>query len=180
MTNYYNILEIPQTATITEIKSAFRKLSFRFHPDLNDDINAEENFKKVNEAYQILSDAMLRAIYDEKIKAHPFNASGRPVYSSFIKRKNPFKFYKNLIAIFTFIIIISLFAGISSSISSVREINEMKSNLSKRAGEYYKNNPNVKEKEVDLIIQRTNYIVELFRNMPEKKSLQSVNAIQKN
>lgn len=63
--DYYEILEIHKSASGEEIKKAYRKMALKYHPDRNpDDKDAEENFKKVNEAYQVLSDAEKRQIYD--------------------------------------------------------------------------------------------------------------------
>ncbi|KIM10294.1 MAG: molecular chaperone DnaJ [Sulfuricurvum sp. PC08-66] len=63
--SYYEILEISKTADGTEIKQAYRKMAKKWHPDKNPgDKQAEENFKFVNEAYQVLSDDKQRQIYD--------------------------------------------------------------------------------------------------------------------
>ena len=63
--DYYEILEVNRTASGEEIKKAYRKMALKYHPDRNpDNENAEEMFKKVNEAYQILSDKEKRQIYD--------------------------------------------------------------------------------------------------------------------
>ena len=63
--DYYEILEIERTATQEEIKRAYRKMALKYHPDRNpDDKEAEEKFKLVNEAYQVLSDEQKRAVYD--------------------------------------------------------------------------------------------------------------------
>jgi len=62
--DYYEILGITRNATDEEIKRAFRKLAFKYHPDHNDEAGAEERFKEVNEAYQALSDPDKRAAYD--------------------------------------------------------------------------------------------------------------------
>ena len=63
--DYYEILEIERTASGEEVKKAYRKMALKYHPDRNpDDKNAEERFKKVNEAYEILSDKEKRQIYD--------------------------------------------------------------------------------------------------------------------
>lgn len=62
---YYEILEITKTADATEIKKAYRKLALQYHPDRNQgDKEAEEKFKAINEAYQVLSDEQKRATYD--------------------------------------------------------------------------------------------------------------------
>src|SRR2546423_2096356 len=63
--DYYEILGLSRTATDAEIKSAYRKLAVRFHPDKNPgDTEAEEKFKEAAEAYSVLSDAEQRARYD--------------------------------------------------------------------------------------------------------------------
>ncbi len=63
--DYYEILGVPRTATEEEIKKAYRKLARKHHPDVNpEDKNAEEKFKKINEAYEVLSDAEKRKKYD--------------------------------------------------------------------------------------------------------------------
>lgn len=68
--NYYEILEITQTCSQEEIKKAFRKKAMQYHPDRNpDNPEAEEIFKKINEAYEVLSDEQKRSIYDRYGKA---------------------------------------------------------------------------------------------------------------
>lgn len=65
MENYYEILGVPKTAGEPEIKKAYRKLAMEFHPDRNQgDKAAEEKFKKINEAYAVLSDEPKRKQYD--------------------------------------------------------------------------------------------------------------------
>ena len=65
MEDYYSILGLQKNASKDEIKKAFRKLSRKFHPDLNpDDKKAEEQFKKINEAYSVLSNDETRNQYD--------------------------------------------------------------------------------------------------------------------
>src|SRR6185295_13809527 len=62
----YIILEIGRTASEHDIKKAFRKLARRFHPDINPgDRSAEERFKRISEAYEILSDPLKRRFYDD-------------------------------------------------------------------------------------------------------------------
>ena len=63
--DYYNTLGISKTATEGEIKTAYRKLARRYHPDVNKDPKAEDKFKEVYEAYQVLSDPEKRKKYDQ-------------------------------------------------------------------------------------------------------------------
>jgi curved DNA-binding protein len=64
--DYYQILGVPRNASASEIKGAYRKLAMQYHPDRNPgDKQAEERFKEMNEAYQVLSDQQKRARYDQ-------------------------------------------------------------------------------------------------------------------
>src|SRR5438067_13068296 len=63
--DYYEVLGVDRNATDEEVKRAYRKLAVKFHPDKNpDDPRAEEKFKELGEAYDVLMDADKRAAYD--------------------------------------------------------------------------------------------------------------------
>ena len=63
--DYYEILGVNKNSDKAEMKRAYRKLAMQYHPDQNpDDKEAEEKFKEINEAYQVLSDPDKRAHYD--------------------------------------------------------------------------------------------------------------------
>ena len=62
--DYYEVLGVSRNASDEEIKRAFRKLAFQYHPDHNRNPGAEDKFKEINEAYQVLSDQEKRSSYD--------------------------------------------------------------------------------------------------------------------
>ena len=64
--DYYKVLDVPRNATEAEIKKAYRRLAMKYHPDRNpNDREAEERFKEAKEAYEVLSEANKRAVYDQ-------------------------------------------------------------------------------------------------------------------
>lgn len=63
--DYYDILGVSRNASQSEIKKAFKKMAQEYHPDQSDDPDAEEKFKKISEAYEVLSDEELRKRYDK-------------------------------------------------------------------------------------------------------------------
>src|SRR3990172_1684023 len=60
----YEVLGVPPNASDEEVKKAFRRLALEYHPDRNNRGDAEERFKEINEAYQILSNPQKRSAYD--------------------------------------------------------------------------------------------------------------------
>ena len=67
--DYYQILGVSKSASTDEIKRAYRKLAHQYHPDKNYDQSDGEKFKKINEAYKVLSDPHKRQSYDQFGKA---------------------------------------------------------------------------------------------------------------
>ncbi len=65
--DYYNLLELPATATQGEIKRSYRRLARRYHPDLNPE-SLDRHIKLLNQAYQVLNNPVTRAAYDEQCR----------------------------------------------------------------------------------------------------------------
>jgi molecular chaperone DnaJ len=78
--DYYELLGVPRKASAKDIRTAFRKLARKYHPDLNPgDKSSEEKFKQLQEAYDVLSDAKKRQMYDEHgFYSENFNPGGPP------------------------------------------------------------------------------------------------------
>ena len=78
--DYYEILGLSKNATEQEIKKAYRTLAKKYHPDMNKEANAEEKFKEVQEAYEVLSDEQKRSNYDQfghaGVDGNAFGGSG--------------------------------------------------------------------------------------------------------
>src|SRR6266481_9976485 len=63
--DYYELLSVKKSASVDDIRKAFRKLARKYHPDVNPDKAAEEKFKAISEANDVLSDPKKRKIYDQ-------------------------------------------------------------------------------------------------------------------
>ncbi|XP_051923837.1 dnaJ homolog subfamily B member 5 [Hippocampus zosterae] len=107
--DYYKILGIPKGSSEEDIKKAYRRMALRFHPDKNTEANAEEKFKEIAEAYEVLSHPKKRLVYDqlgeEGFKTGSSSSSGAPgtsthhytfhgdphaTFASFFGGSNPF------------------------------------------------------------------------------------------
>ena len=63
--DYYKILGVNKNATAAQIKKEYRKMARKYHPDVNKDADAEQKFKEVGEAYEVLKDPEKRKAYDQ-------------------------------------------------------------------------------------------------------------------
>lgn len=63
--DFYKVLGVSPESNEDEIKKAYRKLALKFHPDKNSDADAEDRFKEIAEAYEILTDPKKRSVYDQ-------------------------------------------------------------------------------------------------------------------
>jgi len=97
MKDYYQILGVSQSATIAEIKRAFRRLAIAYHPDRNPSKEAESFIKDVIEAYEILEDPIQRALYDSLISGPvPLDPKiSRPHRDPHYRRQPPNPNYKS-------------------------------------------------------------------------------------
>ncbi|HPS41996.1 MAG TPA: molecular chaperone DnaJ [Anaerolineaceae bacterium] len=80
--DYYEVLGVNRNASAEELKSAFRSLARKYHPDMNKEADAEEKFKEINEAYAVLSDEDKRRAYDQFGFSGVNNTGGVPDWTS--------------------------------------------------------------------------------------------------
>nr|XP_061804008.1 dnaJ homolog subfamily B member 5-like isoform X9 [Nerophis lumbriciformis] len=109
--DYYKTLGIPKGSNEEEIKKAYRRMALRFHPDKNTEANAEEKFKEIAEAYEVLGDPKKRLVYDQlgeegvrgpdKLHCAPgtsthhytFHGDPHATFASFFGGSNPFDMF---------------------------------------------------------------------------------------
>ena len=93
--DYYELLGVPREASKDDIKKAYRGLAMKYHPDRNQEKDAEEKFKDVGQAYSVLSDPQKRAQYDR----WGHQAPGTPNFGGFSPGMNgfdPFELFRNV------------------------------------------------------------------------------------
>jgi len=109
--NYYQLLGLDQAASEDDIKKAYRRLALKYHPDKNQDPGAEEMFKNISEAYEVLSDKDKKRVYDSygvdglKNNHHRhqrFNHGSNNFYhnSNFFHPRDPFDLFKSFFGSF--------------------------------------------------------------------------------
>ncbi|KAL5075802.1 hypothetical protein RYX36_014786 [Vicia faba] len=91
-TDYYTVLGVSRNSTKSEIKTAYRKLARNYHPDVNKEPGAEDKFKEISNAYEVLSDDEKRSIYDKYGEAG-LKGSGMGGMGDF---SNPFDLFETL------------------------------------------------------------------------------------
>lgn len=98
--DYYKILGITKSSNEDEIKKSYRKLALKYHPDKNQDSNAEEKFKEIAEAYEVLTDKKKREVYDKfgedgLKKGYGESGAGHSGEQYFRYGSDPYKTFQN-------------------------------------------------------------------------------------
>lgn len=130
--SYYEILGISKKATKDEIKDAYHKLAFKYHPDRNKDPAAEEKFKKINEAYETLGNSNKKYFYDLDLNASiSYPEDQKPNRSTSSKSEASFfsKFKDNFGLIFFLILTILVFLSIFQYFQINKSINQNSTTL---------------------------------------------------
>lgn len=94
MRDYYEILGVRPEATDAEIKKTFRRLAVAYHPDKNGSREAEEKFKEVNAAYEVLGDPIRRAQYDQLISSVNEQVESSPHRDPAYRRRKVYQTYR--------------------------------------------------------------------------------------
>ncbi len=98
--DYYEVLGVQRNASAVEIKKSYRQLARKYHPDVSDAPDAEEKFKEINEAYEVLSDEEKRATYDRFGHA---GVSGNAGFGGFSTAgRDPFEIFEEVFGGFGF------------------------------------------------------------------------------
>ena len=88
MKDYYRILGLPPTATLAEVKTAYRKKASALHPDRNPSVKAHADFQEMQEAYEVLSDTAKRRAYDDNRRRSLIEnptETAREIWSAYLK-----------------------------------------------------------------------------------------------
>ena len=91
MKDFYEVLGVSKNATDAEIKSAYRKLALKWHPDKNKSTEATEKFKEINKAFEVLSDTKKRETYDQ-LGPEAFARSNGPAGGAYSYQQGPFQY----------------------------------------------------------------------------------------
>ena len=90
--DFYETLGVSKNASKDDIKAAYRKAALKYHPDRNKEPNAEEHFKEINEAYEVLSNDQKKAAYDQYGHAAFDPSSGGFGGHTYTQQNGPFNF----------------------------------------------------------------------------------------
>jgi molecular chaperone DnaJ len=94
--DYYEVLGVAKGASPEEIKKSYRQLARKYHPDVNKEPDAEDKFKEINEAYEILSDDQKRGMYDRFGHAGVGGAGGFGGFQDFGGSRDPFEIFEEV------------------------------------------------------------------------------------
>lgn len=94
--DYYEVLGVGKGASPEEIKKSYRQLARKYHPDVNKEPDAEDKFKEINEAYEILSDDQKRGMYDRFGHAGVGGAGGFGGFQDFGGFRDPFEIFEEV------------------------------------------------------------------------------------